>query len=95
MQLIEYKWETFGRKHHFIGCCMHFVNVGLIIAYISLSYFTTPDDNVSIVMLGLSVCYPFFYEGYQLTLNGLNYFQDVWNYADMSYILMSILNVYL
>ena len=95
MQLIEYKWETFGRGHHFIGCCMHFINVALIMAYIILSYLTTPDEGASIVMLGLSVCYPFIYEGYQVSQNGLDYFQDKWNYADMSYIFMGIVNVYL
>lgn len=71
IQLIDYKWETFARNHHFVGCCMHFLNVSLIIAYIILSYLTTPDEGVSIVMLGLTVCYPFLYEGYQVSLNGL------------------------
>jgi hypothetical protein len=37
-QLIEYKWETFGRGHHMVGCINHLSNTLLIIIYIALSY---------------------------------------------------------
>ena len=64
-QLIQYKWETFGRQHHFIGCIMHFINTLLIIAYIVLSYYQEPEEgNVIQILLAIAVTYPFFYESY-------------------------------
>jgi hypothetical protein len=36
--IIKYKWDKFGRKHHFLGCCMHFINTLLLILYVALSY---------------------------------------------------------
>lgn len=35
------------------------------------------------------------YELYQLSQNGIYYFQDLWNYADMAYLIMSFTNLYL
>ena len=66
-QLIEYKWETFGRAHHFIGCVMHLVNTLFIIIYIILSYLDEDDGSYSVILLALSVSYPFYYEVYQLS----------------------------
>ena len=94
-QLIEYKWETFGRDHHFVGCIMHLLNTLFIIIYIILSYLDEDDEKYSVILLALSVSYPFYYESYQLSQNGFDYFADIWNYADASYIVMSCANVYI
>lgn len=42
-QLIEYKWDCYGKKHHLIGCIMHLFNTLVIISYVSLSYLREPD----------------------------------------------------
>jgi hypothetical protein len=95
-QLIEYKWETYGRSHHLAGCINHFLNTLAILAYIVLSYMAEPeDDRFQVILLAFSISYPFFYEMYQLSQIGGDYFTDKWNLADLCYLLMSILNLYL
>lgn len=73
---------------------MHLLNTTLIMTYIILSYLTDPDDGLSVILLALSVSYPFFYESYQLSLSGVDYLFDIWNYADMTYIFVGLVNVY-
>jgi hypothetical protein len=44
-QLIKYKWDNYGRKHHLMGCIMHLFNTLVIIVYVSLSYLQEPDEE--------------------------------------------------
>jgi hypothetical protein len=94
-QLIEYKWETFGRNHHFVGCVLHIVNTLVIILYILSSYYAESSDSTLVILLACSVTYPLLYETFQLFMNGGDYLWDKWNYADMSYIVMGFINIYL
>lgn len=36
--LLEFKWNMFGRKLHTFGCTMHFFYLGTIMAYINMVY---------------------------------------------------------
>ena len=38
MQLIQFKWEMYARKHHLFGCFMHMVYVQCLINYTNLVY---------------------------------------------------------
>ena len=44
-QLIKYKWDNYGRKHHLMGCIMHLFNTLVIIVCVCLSYLQEPDEE--------------------------------------------------
>ena len=98
-QLIRYKWDCYGRKHHFLGCVMHLFNTLVIIIYVSLSYLREPDPaetNIIPILLAVGVAYPAFYEIFQVSKVGpKNYFVSFWNYADIVNIFLSLTNIYM
>jgi hypothetical protein len=62
-QVIQYKWENNGLRHHLIGCVMHLINSFLIVFYIYFSYYSEPkEDNVIILLLAIGITYPAVYE---------------------------------
>ena len=66
-QLITYKWNTYGYKHHLTGCVLQFFSTIIIIVYIGLSYLQEPDKdtgNTIPIMLGIAAAYPAFYESF-------------------------------
>ena len=36
--IIDYKWETYGRKHHFLGLTMHLFFVVVFTLYVIKAY---------------------------------------------------------
>lgn len=95
-QLIHYKWENFGLRHHLIGCEMHLINTLLIVLYIILSYYNEPrEDNIMILLLAIGILYPTNYEQFQVMKIGVvGYLHDTWNYGDMIYVSLSLTNIY-
>lgn len=95
-QVIQYKWENNGLRHHLIGCVMHLINSFLIVLYIFLSYYSEPkEDSVIILLLAIGITYPACYEIFQVLKIGLiPYLKDTWNYADMIYVSLSLTNIY-
>jgi hypothetical protein len=95
-QVIQYKWQCYGLKHHLLGCVMHLINTFLIVLYIILSYYHEPkEDNVIILLLAIGITYPASYEVFQIAKVGIiEYLSDTWNYADMIYVTLSLTNIY-
>ena len=73
---------------------MHFLNVIFMILYIYLSYISEQESGSLVILLALSISYPFVYELYQFCQNKHKYFEDIWNLADLGFIVTSILNLY-
>lgn len=98
-KLIEFKWETYARRHHVIGCCMHFFYLLTLIIYINVVYVLNvgddQDKHLYSYLLGLGIIYPALYDFTQMLRTGFDYFLDFWNYADMIYIWSSIANIVL
>ena len=98
-ELIQYKWNVYGRKHHLMGCIMHLFNTAVIIAYVCLSYLREPEEdegNIIPILLAIGVAYPAFYEFFQLYKVGTrSYFVSFWNYADIVNIILSLINIYM
>lgn len=96
--MIQYKWDTYGHKHHLIGCILQFFSTLIIIIYISLSYLREPDEQESAtipILLAIAVAYPALYESFQLYNAGWrDYFSDLQNYVDISNIVLSMINIY-
>lgn len=66
-ELIQYKWDTYGHRHHLMGCVLQFFSTLIIIIYICLSYLREPDaeDGALIpILLAIAVAYPALYESF-------------------------------
>jgi hypothetical protein len=63
MQIIEFKWNLFGRKHHMFGFFFHFFYVGVFIIYVKEAYMEDHEKNTGfVVALCIGVIYPALYD---------------------------------
>lgn len=98
IQLIEYKWEQFGRNLHLRGCCLHFMYVIILMVYVDEIYIHNKSENMQMysIILIFGVIYPTWYDSLQLyKLGWREYFSDYGNYSDMIYTYGSLANVIL
>jgi hypothetical protein len=96
-QVIQFKWDTYGRKHHILGCIMHMLYTVILITYVKNAYMIENEDQlIFAVLITVGLLYPALYDFMQMIRSGLaEYFGDPWNYADMLYIYGSVVNVIL
>ena len=97
--LIEFKWVSYGKRHHTIGCVMHFVYTFVFILYVSQAcLYEDLDENktsqkIYAILLLVGIAYPAAYDCTQLIRGGLaEYVSDPYNFADFIYIWGSIAN---
>ena len=43
-QVIQYKWDTYGRQHHVLGCAMHMLYTLILIIYVKNAYLVVNDQ---------------------------------------------------
>ena len=43
-QVIQYKWDTYGRQHHVLGCAMHMLYTLILIIYVKNAYLVENDQ---------------------------------------------------
>jgi len=99
INIITYKWETYGKDHHIFGSVMHFIYITLFMLYVNFVYLQY-DENapnfIYTIVLALGIIYPWIYDFIQLINDGPRvYFSDPWNYVDFVYIYGSIANIVL
>ena len=97
LQVIDFKWNLYGRKHHLLGCFTHFFYVFSIINYVNQAYMKHGEPKLGLMIsLGLGILYPALYDFGQVIKEGLGeYLSNTDNYIDMLYIWGSILNIIL
>ena len=44
MQVIQFKWDKYGRNHHLMGCLMHIFYTLILIIYVNTSYLEESED---------------------------------------------------
>jgi hypothetical protein len=95
--IIEYKWNQYGRRHHFLGMAMHVFYTLMLLIYVNAAYLKETDSQrVYTLLLAIGVIYPGMYEYRQLkNVGAANYFADLSNYTDCIYNWGSIMNVFL
>ena len=100
--LIEFKWVSYGKRHHFVGCLMHFLYTFVFILYVSQACLNEDKDEnkhtqkVYAILLLVGIAYPAAYDLTQLIRGGvLEYVSDPYNFADFIYIWGSIANSFL
>jgi len=67
--IISHKWESYGRKHHFLGLFMHVYYLVVFTLYVIKAYIQHNGEKVDLVYLILLISgmiYPTIYEFIQL-----------------------------
>lgn len=95
--ILEFKWNEYGRAHHFTGMSMHLFYTLMIIIYVKNAYIKeTTMQPAYTILLALGVIYPGLYEYHQFKKVGsADYFGDLGNYSDCMYNWGSVINVLL
>ena len=95
--LILFKWESYGRKHHLFGAFMHLVYTTIFVLYVNYIYLEMVDEKyikIWSAALFIGMLYPWLYDLAQMIRDGpREYFSDFWNWADFIYIYGSLTNV--
>lgn len=96
MDMIEYKWTTYGKGHHLFGCFMHFCYVLSFILYVDNVCSVEASDRAKLIfniILIAGIVYPFFYDVINMCNQGIcTYFSDKSNYVDFIFIYGSVAN---
>jgi hypothetical protein len=65
-ELIQFKWLTFAKRHHLMGCIMHLTYISTLVIYINVVYInntgTEDDKKLYAYLLGGGMMYPLIYE---------------------------------
>lgn len=95
--LILFKWETYCRRFHVIGCFFHLFNCFMINYYVYEAYIKPDIEESNKINLALiaGMTYPAIYEIVQMYMIGLDYFNSGWNLIDILNILAMLVNVVL
>jgi hypothetical protein len=66
LQIIKFKWNSYGLMNHAFGCMMHLFTVLVIVIYVNNAYIAESGDQVSYAALLIAgIIYPCFYETQQ------------------------------
>jgi len=105
VNLIEYKWDTYGYKGHYVGCAFHICYIAFLSVYIALTYLQEngrggvqygvdgEEKVVYITLIVIGFSFPFVYELVQMAKTGTRYFKDSWNYTDISFSIVGLVNI--
>ena len=78
-KLIKFKWDSYAKSIHMVGCVMHFFYVLLLIMYVNAIYIKGDMNNKKLyeVSLIFGIIYPFCYDCSQIYTIGITeYFSD-------------------
>ena len=64
--MIEYKWSTYGRKHHLLGFFMHLYYVAVFTYFVIKAYLKGTFNNLSFILMCTGIVYPSVYEWAQV-----------------------------
>jgi len=64
--VIDYKWETYGRSHHFFGLFMHLYYIVVFTLFVIKAYLQDDDNILFLILLCTGIVYPSLYEFVQM-----------------------------
>lgn len=94
--MIYFKWDTYCRRFHTVGCIMHLFNCVMVNIYVLEAYIIVEHQEQSKqfnAYLIAGMVYPTIYEIVQLFMLGMPYFDSGWNIIDILNILAMLLNI--
>ena len=105
MELINFKWNSYGLKWHSIGCCFNFFYIILLNFYVAKIYLVDPYDAMDeesanayhkryTMLLNIGIIYSLIYETGEIYYTGVTlYYSQLSNYIDSLYIFCNVLNI--
>jgi hypothetical protein len=60
--VIDYKWVTYGRSHHFFGYFMHLYYITVFSLYVIKAYLQDNDSKIFLILYMTGTIYPSLYE---------------------------------
>lgn len=98
-ELINYKWDAYGKHLHFAMFFWHFCYIAFLTGYIWVTYLYGEEgaiDSVALlVLITLGIVAPWVYDTIQMCNAGLGYFEDPWNISDFLFIYLGLMNILL
>ena len=95
--MVSFKWNSYGYYNHYLGFFMHIQYVLCMTLYIYNTFligvYARVSEQVWTWLLVLGICYPFIYDSCQLYKQGLQYFEDSWNYTDLAFQYSGLVNI--
>lgn len=65
--IIDFKWNGFGRRHHQFGMYMHLLYTTMLSIYVSEAYIHEPrNQQIYTILLAIGIIYPAYYDFKQL-----------------------------
>ena len=68
--VIDYKWDTYGRSHHFFGYFMHLYYIVVFSLYVIKAYLQDNDSKIFLILYMTGTIYPSIYEFVQMYQQG-------------------------
>ncbi|KAF0431422.1 transient receptor potential cation channel subfamily a member 1-like [Gigaspora margarita] len=89
--LINFKWNTFGKKYYFAIWIIYLVFFGSFIIVATLSKFISwPCQMILLIITAVLGFWHLFFEIHNFTFSHKEYFESLWNYLDLSAIISAI-----
>jgi hypothetical protein len=61
--VIQFKWDTYGRQHHVLGCIMHMFYTLILIVYVKNAYLIENEDQmIYAILIAVGILYPAVYD---------------------------------
>jgi hypothetical protein len=63
--MLEYKWNSYAVKHHYVGFLMHLLLILILLVYILFIYmkpYTHEVHTALTIALGIAILYPWIYD---------------------------------
>ena len=62
-QMIQFKWEKYGKIPHMLGCFMHIFSCMIMILYVKNSYIEEAENQILYAcLLAVGIIYPSLYD---------------------------------
>ncbi|RIB06797.1 hypothetical protein C2G38_484132 [Gigaspora rosea] len=89
--LINFKWNTFGKKYYFAIWIIYLVFSGSFIIVATLSdYISWPCQKILLIITTVLGLWHLFFEIRNATFSYKEYFESLWNYIDLGAIISAI-----
>lgn len=95
-ELITFKWRSYAKSFHNVGCFFHFAYLTIMLVYVNAVYInnTIKYGEEFGILLIVGILFPMCYDLTQLYRTGVTeYFADIQNYSDQMYVWCSVMNV--
>lgn len=79
-ELITFKWKSYAKSFHNVGCFFHFAYLTIMLVYVNAVYINNTQDYGEEfgILLAVGIIFPMCYDLTQLYRTGVTeYFQDI------------------